>query len=82
MTAEITGKRRGITGTRLKIIAMVAMFIDHFSAILLDGYLSKVLPTDAEALEAFFRDNPATDFIYLLMKIFRNSIIIYMVNRL
>lgn len=71
MTAEITGKRRGITGTRLKIIAMVAMFIDHFSAILLDGYLSKVLPTDAEALETFFRDNPATDFIYLLMIVMR-----------
>lgn len=33
-------KNKGITGSTLKIIAIVAMFIDHFAAILVLGYLN------------------------------------------
>lgn len=32
-------KKKGITGSTLKIIAIVAMFIDHFAAIVMDRYL-------------------------------------------
>ncbi len=32
-------KKKGITGSTLKIIAIIAMFIDHFAAIVLDRYL-------------------------------------------
>lgn len=35
-------KKKGITGSTLKIIAIVAMFIDHFAAIVMDRYLLSV----------------------------------------
>ena len=31
--------KKGITGSTLKIIAIIAMFIDHFAAIVMDRYL-------------------------------------------
>lgn len=35
--------KKGITGSTLKIIAIVAMFIDHFAAVILDGYLQTTI---------------------------------------
>ena len=37
-------ERKGITGTGLKNIAIMAMFIDHLAAILLEDYLVMVIP--------------------------------------
>lgn len=37
-------EKKGLTGSSLKIIALIAMFIDHFAAILVEGYLVKTRP--------------------------------------
>ena len=37
--------KKGVTGTTLKIIAIVAMFIDHFAAIFVQGYYYSVSAT-------------------------------------
>ncbi len=37
-------EKKGLTGSSLKIIALIAMFIDHFAAILVEGYLIKTRP--------------------------------------
>ena len=39
LTAENVGGKKGITGSTLKIIAIITMFIDHFAAVILDSYL-------------------------------------------
>lgn len=36
----VVPKKKGITGSTLKIIAIITMFIDHFSACLLTGFLN------------------------------------------
>lgn len=43
-TAVVTQKD-GVTGTQLKLIALTAMFIDHFAAVLLENYLNWVIPS-------------------------------------
>lgn len=65
--------KRGVTGTGLKIIAIVAMFIDHFAAILLEDYLSKVTPTDLseEQLQAWFMTNQRVAMIEMVMLVMR-----------
>ena len=39
----VAPKKKGVTGTTLKIIAIVAMFIDHFAAIFVESYLTKLI---------------------------------------
>jgi len=39
-------EKKGITGSTLKIIAIVAMFIDHFAAIILTGIIKNSYPVD------------------------------------
>lgn len=68
-------KKKGITGTTLKIIAIVAMFIDHFAAILIEHYMTSVMPTtfiSAEAQKAWLRENPGVammEIIYIVMRL-------------
>lgn len=50
---------KGITGTGLKIFAVVSMFIDHLAAILLEDYLATQIPggMSKESLEAWLAQN-------------------------
>lgn len=48
VTPTVQGEKKGITGTTLKIIALVAMFIDHFAAILIGDYLMKITPVSMD----------------------------------
>ena len=59
-------KTKGITGTGLKLIALIAMFIDHFAAVLLTGYLVGAM-AGHRADVAFFQENKGTAAIYFLM---------------
>ncbi|MBP5264942.1 MAG: hypothetical protein J6Z33_11310 [Lachnospiraceae bacterium] len=44
-------EKQGITGTTLKIIAMIAMFIDHFAAIFISDYLTTMSIPPAGSLQ-------------------------------
>lgn len=39
---QVRGKKKGFSGSTLKLIAITAMFIDHFAAIILDRYLLSI----------------------------------------
>lgn len=39
---KVQGRKKGLSGSTLKLIAIVAMFIDHFAAIILDRYLVSI----------------------------------------
>lgn len=72
--AAMTTQKRGISGTGLKIIAMVAMFIDHFAAILLQNYLSSVSSSfqNKQEYRAWLEQNSffqALDDSYLLLRL-------------
>ena len=45
------GEKKGITGTTLKIIALAAMFIDHFAAIFIGDYLEMMSIPPAGSLQ-------------------------------
>ena len=68
-------KKKGVTGTTLKIIAIVAMLIDHTAAILLEHYITSVTPTafiSVEAQKAWFRENPSVaimEIVYIVMRL-------------
>ena len=68
-------QKKGITGTTLKIIAIVTMFIDHFAAILVLNYLLHVIPNDfqsAEEEKAWFIDHPSIatlNTVYVVMRL-------------
>ncbi|MBR4731830.1 MAG: hypothetical protein IK081_03585 [Lachnospiraceae bacterium] len=72
---EMTEMKTGVTGTTLKIIAIVAMFIDHFAAIFVEHYIMSVTPasfSSAEAQMAWFRENPGVaimEIVYVVMRL-------------
>ncbi|MCR5251544.1 MAG: conjugal transfer protein TraX [Lachnospiraceae bacterium] len=76
-TAEVqspeAGKKKGLTGTAIKMIALVAMFIDHFAAIVLTDYLNKVTPEDLapEQSQAWFSEHPGVALLNVIMGIMR-----------
>lgn len=67
--------KKGVTGTTLKMIAIVAMFIDHFAAILIEHYLMMVTPSDfssVEAQAAWIRENSGVaimEIVYIVMRL-------------
>ena len=75
MTTEMQAQKKGVTGTTLKIIAIVAMFIDHFAAILIENYLTMVTSasySSAEAQMAWLRENPGVaimEIVYVVMRL-------------
>ena len=68
-TAVITQKS-GVTGMKLKIIALTAMFIDHFAAVLLENYLNWVTP-DTVAYQAWIQENPYVNYLWDLYYVMR-----------
>lgn len=63
---------KGITGTGLKVIAMIAMFIDHFAAIFLTDYLSCTVPNlSQEELMAWFQGHVGVAVVYMVMLLMR-----------
>lgn len=66
--------RRGITGSSLKIIAIVAMFIDHFAAIFIERYLMFNAPgvfTTTEQVTSWSQKNPMYGYLYFAYNIMR-----------
>ena len=68
-TAVVTQKS-GVTGIKLKIIALTAMFIDHFAAVLLENYLNWVTP-DTVAYQAWIQENPHVKYLWFLYYVMR-----------
>lgn len=65
-TAKDYSRVSGISGSTLKIIAMITMFIDHFAA----AYLERVL--NAEGIRVYLDDGadmPGLAWVYLLMRL-------------
>ncbi|MCF0130674.1 MAG: conjugal transfer protein TraX, partial [Pseudobutyrivibrio sp.] len=77
VTQEIeSGGKGGITGSTLKIIAIIAMFIDHFAAILLNGYINTMLPADFYSwsvgdMSAWYVSHPEFARVYIIYIVFR-----------
>ena len=73
MTEEIMRQKKGVTGTTLKIIALIAMFIDHFAAILIADYLDFVTPVDGsqEQLQVWFAEHPHVALLEIVMLLMR-----------
>lgn len=69
----VMDKKKGISGTALKIIALVAMFIDHFAAIFLNDYLEASIPPGLkpEEVAEVFQNNPSLARINLLLVVMR-----------
>ena len=69
----VTAEKKGITGLTLKIIAIVAMFIDHFAAILISDYLNMVVPyfPNREAQQAWSAAHPDVVAIDAIMGVMR-----------
>lgn len=65
-------QKKGITGTGLKIIAMVAMFIDHFAAILISDYLESTIPNISQPeLQEWFMEHRMVAVLEMVMGIMR-----------
>ena len=66
-------KKAGITGTTLKIIALTAMFIDHFAAILLTDYLNMVIPSfsNRDVMRAWFDEHQRIAMLQTVMYVMR-----------
>ena len=58
ITQGVKKEKHGIPGSTLKIIAIVAMLIDHIAAVCLDSYIATVMPT-----EAYYDSNAALKFL-------------------
>ena len=70
---NITVQKRGISGSTIKIIAIVAMLIDHIGAtiverIIFNQGLMGLDPSDVEGMMKFFTQNSNILFLYLLYK--------------
>lgn len=65
--------KKGVSGTALKIIALIAMFIDHFAAIFISDYLEKAIPPDLSQEEyvALFNADPSLSQLNLLLVVMR-----------
>lgn len=46
-SSDITDKKRGLTGSTIKLIALVTMFIDHFGATIVEKYVMGMPPGQA-----------------------------------
>lgn len=70
---NVIEKKKGITGTTLKIIALTAMFIDHFAAILLTDYLNSVTVyfPDAAKQQEWYLTHPDVTMVSMLMMFMR-----------
>ena len=72
--AVVMPVKKGITGTTLKIIAIVAMFIDHFAAIFVESYIlteSAKLTTPANNMVELWQSAPhiiIAEIVMLLMR--------------
>lgn len=70
---ETRNRKKGVTATNLKIIAMVAMFIDHTAAIVLNDYLSHVIPMGIQWTVWFKNPHHKGDalvyIIYIMMRL-------------
>jgi hypothetical protein len=66
--AEAIAKGK-VTGTRLKVIAMVTMFIDHFAAIFIDNVLATLVPANVgtEAYDLYMTEHPQVALLGLLL---------------
>ena len=71
--AAVMEKKKGLSGTALKIIALIAMFIDHFAAIFIGDYLESAIPPDLsqEEYTQLFQANPSLAGINLLLVVMR-----------
>ena len=71
--AAVMEKKKGLSGTALKIIALIAMFIDHFAAIFIECYLESAIPPDLsqEEYTQLFQANPSLAGINLLLVVMR-----------
>ncbi|MBR4605105.1 MAG: hypothetical protein IKO41_02620 [Lachnospiraceae bacterium] len=71
-TAVVTQKS-GVTGMKLKIIALTAMFIDHFAAVLLENYLNWVIPSfyDEESQRVWMQENQYVTYLWVLYYVMR-----------
>ena len=66
---ENNTKTTGITGSTLKIIAIITMFIDHVGAIIVEGYLNKLGPS--ATTQSYMMEHPEVAFISMLDNILR-----------
>ncbi len=66
-------EKQGITGTTLKIIAMIAMFIDHFAAIFINDYLMSMIPPAGSLQEQlqWYAENPQINILRYVLVIMR-----------
>lgn len=74
MEPEITRTRKGITGSTLKLIAIITMLIDHFAATIIEKTLAargafSLDPTDLEAVQNFYLENGALYGVYSIMRL-------------
>ena len=69
----VAEKSKGISGTAVKLIALAAMFIDHFAAIFLSDYLNLRIPDDLtqEQYTELFEAEPALVGLNMLMVVMR-----------
>lgn len=65
-------KRKGLTGSTLKLVAIVAMLIDHFAAIILDRYLIAAGFLDiTEPAQLYQPENKPLLMIYMIDMVMR-----------
>ena len=69
----VVTQKDGVTGTQLKLIALTAMFIDHFAAVLLENYLNWVIPSfyDVESQQAWMLENQYVQYLTALYYVMR-----------
>lgn len=65
-TISVATEKKGITGSTLKIVAIVCMFIDHFAAIILSDYVNTLLKLTNNNYTIVVR-NP----VYIVMMVMR-----------
>ena len=66
-------EKKGVTGTTLKIIAMIAMFIDHFAAIFINDYLMSMIPPagSTQMQMQWYAENPQINILRYVLMIMR-----------
>ncbi len=71
-------KKKGLSGTTLKILAITLMLMDHVCYIIIDRYLEPIVPFNAERdeLSLFFSQNPVIE------KLNSISILVHLITRI